>query len=191
METRRVEEGWSGWRKRRSLHSRDSAAEVLLRAACGDGANLWPSQDLDSRLRRFLARPRPWRPRRPQPRRAAQAESPGRGGTRVGAWGRAGGGDAEGAETRRRGGAGGRGAGPDWPARRSVAVYGGGAGPPLQNKGQAARGAAAGGCLAPGRGANGQTASRATPGPPEGRARAARAWAGWALRTGPRTAERP
>ncbi|KAL6046613.1 hypothetical protein STEG23_017519 [Scotinomys teguina] len=40
-----------------------------------------------------------------------------------------------------------------------------------------------------GLGANGQNA--ATPGPPESRVRTDRAWAGWALRTGPRTAERP
>ncbi|KAK2121175.1 hypothetical protein P7K49_002561, partial [Saguinus oedipus] len=79
----------------------------------------------------------------------------------------------------------------DWPAPRSEAVNGGWAGPPLQNKGQAARGAAAGECLVPCLGGNGLSASRAAPGTPESRARADRGWAGWALRAGARTAERP
>lgn len=81
----------------------------------------------------------------------------------------------------------------DWPAQRSGAVNGGWARQLLQNKGLAARGAAAGGCLALCRGANGRSASRATPGPPESRALAdlTEARAGWALRAGARTAERP
>lgn len=62
----------------------------------------------------------------------------------------------------------------DWPVPRSEAVNGVWAGPRLQNKGQAARGAAAGGCLAPCLGANGLSASRAAPGTPESRARADR-----------------
>nr|XP_025713096.1 uncharacterized protein LOC112812512 [Callorhinus ursinus] len=63
---------------------------------------------------------------------------------------------------------------PPSPAECEPAVNGGAAGPRLQNKGQAARGAAAGGCLAPCRGANGRSASRAAPAPPESRARADR-----------------
>lgn len=63
----------------------------------------------------------------------------------------------------------------DWPAPRSEAVNGGAAGPGLQNKGLAARGAAAaGGCLAPCGGANGRGAPRVAPGPRENRARADR-----------------
>lgn len=82
---------------------------------------------------------------------------------------------ARGEGTRGRGGArGGAQAGrrADWPTPRCEAVNGGAAGPRLQNKGQAARGAAAAvGCLAPCRGANGRNASRAAPAPPESRAR--------------------
>lgn len=66
----------------------------------------------------------------------------------------------------------------DWSALRSEAVNGGAAVPWLQNKGQAARGAAAGGCLAPCGGANGRSASRALPGPPKSLSRADRA-PGW------------
>lgn len=62
----------------------------------------------------------------------------------------------------------------DWPALRSEAVNGGAAGPRLQNKGLAARGAAAGGCLAPCGGDNGRSASRVAPGALENRARADR-----------------
>lgn len=62
----------------------------------------------------------------------------------------------------------------DWPVLRSEAVNGGAAVPWLQNKGQAARRAAAGGCLAPCRSANGRSASRAVPAPPESRTRAGR-----------------
>jgi hypothetical protein len=62
----------------------------------------------------------------------------------------------------------------DWLELRSEAVNGGWAGPLLQNKGQAAHGAVAGGCLAPGLGASNRSASRASPRPPESRARADR-----------------
>lgn len=98
-----------------------------------------------------------------QPGRVRAGPAPGRG--------------ARGEGTRERGGArGGARAGgrADWPTPRSEAVNGGAAGPRLQNKGQAARGAAAGGCLAPCGGANGRSASRAAPAPPESRARANR-----------------
>lgn len=156
---------------------------------------MWPSQDPDLPTAQPLARSPLIRgsgiPRQAPPLETPAISAEAGGSNRVpgalrNAGGRVGQGEGRGRAGRRR-----RGAVTDWPARRSEAVYGGWAGPPLQNKGQAARGAAAGRCLAPGWGANGQNASRTTPGPPESRARADRAWAGWALRTGPRTAERP
>lgn len=160
-----------------------------------------------------LATPRPARARTPRPASRLHGRLRGRARS-TGQWQRgaprgtcapARGGGARAAESgargARRGGvrAGGRGGAraalrADWPARRSEAVNGGAAGPRLQNKGLAARGAAAaaGGCLAPGGGgANGRSAPRAARAPRENRARADQAPAGWALRAGARTAERP
>lgn len=129
----------------------DPAAAVLLPAA--RGANLW-TQDPDLPTAQPLARSPRIRgsgvPRQAPPLETPTISAEAGGSNRVpGALRNAGGRVGQG-EGRGRAGRRGRGAGTDWPARRSEAVYGGWAGPPLQNKGQAARGAAAGRCLAPG-----------------------------------------